>query len=111
MDGILSDIFILSLPAFEWFRVEDHNSTARHSHACADVGHGQIVVSGGVNNDGWEQQDPWRHGLGVWDMSALQWSDGYNASAGDYETPEMIRTWYDEKYVRFSPYSRDDGLC
>jgi hypothetical protein len=97
VDGTLSDIFILSLPGFEWFRIEDHNSTARHSHACTDIGHGQIVVSGGVNSDGgWKQQDNWHYGLGVWDMSAMRWSDGYDANADDYRTPEMIRSWYDD---------------
>lgn len=56
------------------------------------------MVSGGVGEAGWKEQDPWRHGLNVFDLSALAWSDGY-ATDKQYETPQVIRDWYDQGYV------------
>jgi hypothetical protein len=58
-----------------------------------------MLVTGGLADLGdWAEQDTWTHGLGVFDLSALEWSSGYDADAADYETPKMIQDWYNEGY-------------
>lgn len=46
--------------------------------------------------DPWRDQDPYPRGMGIFDMSALEWKDSFDAEAGDYETNKAIRSWYDE---------------
>lgn len=76
-------------------------------HACTSVGPAdgdlnrrrQVLSTGGVpssNSSAWAEDDPWPYGLGIFDMTDLEWKDGYDADAGDYETPEIIRNWYSD---------------
>jgi hypothetical protein len=74
-------------------------------HACTAVGSAdgdvnrrrQVLSTGGVpssNSSAWAEDDPWPYSLGIFDMTDLEWKDEYDADAGDYETPEIIRNWY-----------------
>jgi hypothetical protein len=38
--------------------------------------------------------DPWTHGLGIFDMSTLKWTNTYNANAPNYEQPSMVKQYY-----------------
>lgn len=38
--------------------------------------------------------DPFFQGLGIFDLTTMQWSNGYNADAEPYETPAMVKAWY-----------------
>ena len=38
--------------------------------------------------------DPWAQQIAVFDMTALQWKDRYDASAEAYTTPEIIVQHY-----------------
>lgn len=54
-----------------------------------------MVSSGGMSNSlalNWSE--PWRHALGIYDLSALEWKDGDEADAPEYETPAFIQDWY-----------------
>lgn len=44
-----------------------------------------------------DASDPWTYGLGVLDLTALVWLDGYNASAAEYEQSHLVRDFYDTK--------------
>lgn len=81
--------------------MDDDESSHRYAHACvAGIG-GQVIVSGGLNtlqSDRWIQTDVWPNALNVFDMSALAWSEGYKVNK-EYETPQMVRAWYDDGYV------------
>ena len=61
-----------------------------------------MVVIGGVNPASpnasllYHTQDIWPNGIGVFDLSAMQWADGYDASATDYVTPTAVKAWYEE---------------
>jgi hypothetical protein len=35
-------------------------------------------------------------GVGVFDLSTMEWKDHYNASAAPYATPDVVKTWYNE---------------
>jgi hypothetical protein len=61
-----------------------------------------MLVIGGIDpthnassGSWWEGgADPWTHGLGLFDMSALNWTTSYNANAKDYEQPAMVKQYY-----------------
>jgi len=38
--------------------------------------------------------DSWEKGLGIFDMTSLMWTDGYNASAMQYERPSIVEDYY-----------------
>ncbi|KAH6688519.1 kelch repeat protein [Plectosphaerella plurivora] len=98
-----SDMYVLSLPGFEWTRLAPSRSPpARRDHMCLTVGKRQMLSLGGLNTaDGpggsmWLEKDPFPQGVGIFDMATLQWTDGYDAGASAYETHESIRKFYDD---------------
>ncbi|KAG8532475.1 uncharacterized protein KY384_002352 [Bacidia gigantensis] len=40
-------------------------------------------------------KDPNKQGLGIFDMTTLQWNDRYSASASAYKQAEQVKTFYD----------------
>ena len=101
-DSRYLDVYVLSMPAFVWFKAETSSLVRRAYHTCQVIGKRQMLVIGGINpthnsSDGsyWDGgADPWAHGLGLFDMSALSWTTSYNASAKDYEQPAMVKQYY-----------------
>ncbi|KAK8174173.1 hypothetical protein IWX90DRAFT_428951 [Phyllosticta citrichinensis] len=93
------DIYILSLPAFRWFRISSETTgTPRSHHTCHTFASQMVVVGGvdfslGIPGD-WKDPDPWDNGLGVFDLNDLEWKTSYNASAAAYETPQVVKDWY-----------------
>lgn len=95
------NLYVLSLPGFVWFRVNDRSDWG-HSHGtCAVVGNHQLLVIGGKNEkDGWpgvwQTKDPLPLGLGIFDMTTMAWkSNGsYDAEAAEYRPAEVIEKWY-----------------
>lgn len=100
LGGTSSDVYVLSLPGFVFFKSQ-MQGTPRADHACAVVGNGkrQMLSFGGVDG-GPELQsslttpDPWKQGLGIYDMSEMTWKDSYDPDAADYETPNVVMEWY-----------------
>lgn len=43
--------------------------------------------------------DPWPQGIGVFDMTALKFKDSYQAKAGPYGTPDIIKNYHSVKFV------------
>src|SRR5437773_1448897 len=92
------DVFILSLPAFQWFRVSNSTTQMRSGHYCQVIGGRQmLVIGGGSSQDG--VPELWANGLGIYDMTALKWTSGYDASAKPYVRPELVRQYYAQKYI------------
>ena len=96
-----ADVYILSLPSFQWFKAENPSGGARTSHTCHTTGNNQMILIGGFNYtyslgsyDGDQNQDPWAQQIAVFDMTALQWKDRYNASAEAYTAPEPVVQYY-----------------
>ena len=100
----LSDIHVLSIPAFQWFEIEpETQNTRRTYHDCASAGNSQMIVVGGIDrtaNDGhyWGGTDEWKQGLGIFDMHELKWRDSYDPEAPPYEAPAVVREWYEKGY-------------
>lgn len=106
-----NDSYILSLPAFHWFKGPT-NSSPRVGLTCHPVGSGrQVLVIGGQDNNNntyrWENPDPWTQGLGIFDMTAMEWSDGYDADAGAYDSPQVVKEWYADKSSGKPDWSSD----
>jgi hypothetical protein len=40
------------------------------------------------------QDDPWTNGLGIFDMTTLNWTNAYNAAAPAYERPSLVSQFY-----------------
>lgn len=97
-ENYLPDTYVLSLPAFQWFKVNSLGGR-RVFHECATAGNRQMIVVGGQlesESDSSERRDKdeWTWGLGVFDMHDMQWKDNYDPEAGPYESPAMIKDWY-----------------
>lgn len=89
------DVSILSLPGFVWksanARAKDW--TGRAFMSCVRAGNRQMIVVGG---DSGRAKDTFPKGLGVFDMTDLTWKDSYDAGAAEYDSPQVIKSWYDE---------------
>ena len=70
----------------------------------------QQIIS--ENNGTWPYGtvDPWPQGLGVFDITDLEWKDRYDASAGPYQTPEMVKQYYASNPRYPSPVLEDTVL-
>ncbi|KAL8680703.1 MAG: hypothetical protein Q9186_003099 [Xanthomendoza sp. 1 TL-2023] len=95
----LDEVYVLSLPAFAWFKADYSAQHPRIHHKCHLVGNRQMLSVGGhdptnVYNDTTATPDPFAHGLGIFDLSTMQWSDRYDADAKPYVTPEVVKAWY-----------------
>jgi hypothetical protein len=51
------------------------------------IGGTQEVVLG-------NQDDPWTNGLGIFDMTTLNWTNAYDAAASAYERPSLVSQFY-----------------
>ena len=60
------------------------------------------TIFSGSADSGTEPMDPWPEGIGIFDMTALKFKDSYEAKAKQYETPDLIKRFYNnDKSVRF----------
>ncbi|KAG8534294.1 uncharacterized protein KY384_001138 [Bacidia gigantensis] len=94
-------VFVLSLPAFHWEKQDVIPDTGRYIHSCNVIGKRQMFVMGGrVLNASSNVEsvdsiaDPWDKGIGVFDLTVMEWKDGYDADAPAYTTPDTIKAWY-----------------
>lgn len=93
----LDDVWVLSLPAFRWFRAPSSRAPGRRYHDCATIGKSQMISVGGATGDNaFSTVEQWPNGIGILDMNTGNWVDSYNPSAGDYETPNFVQQYYQE---------------
>lgn len=101
---LVDEVWVLSLPGFFWTKADYEAEHPRMGHACVAAGNRQLVSVGGFNNnDGlnysawWRVQDNFPQGLGVFDLTELQWKDSFNPDAAAYESPDEVKAWYRDK--------------
>ncbi|KAI9159069.1 Kelch repeat-containing protein [Paramyrothecium foliicola] len=93
-DVVHDDIWVLSLPAFRWFRIEV-DAPPRMTHVCAVAGQRQMIVSGGLSRPGlWRNADEWTNALAVFDLSDSRWISRYDPAAAEYQSPAIVKGWY-----------------
>ncbi|KAL8709898.1 MAG: hypothetical protein Q9225_007380 [Loekoesia sp. 1 TL-2023] len=103
------EIFILTLPAFHWLKVDYPPAHPRHGHTCNAVGGSQIISIGGVDSNSHiysgiphdiatstfnSSTDPFAQGLGIFDMTTLTWTDHYIANAPPYKQSDLVKSFY-----------------
>lgn len=109
LDEQPANIHILTIPGFRWFHAEypgADSAEARCNQACVVAGNRQMISVGGTpisSGDQWSPPDPWKNGMKVFDMVNLKWGNQYIANAPAYETPAMIRDWYNQGLVQTLP--------
>jgi hypothetical protein len=68
-----------------------------------------ISIGGRVSYDNLDfYNDPWPHGIGVFDLSTFDWKDEFDADAPDYVTPDVIKS-YIKRNGRYPAYSWSDA--
>ena len=97
---VYDDVYVLSLPSFTWYKADYTPGIGRTLHSCNPFGRQMIVVGGTSNDDSWQtgtdktaatyNQDPWPWGLGVFDMSKMQWASEFNPELAGYVTPDVV---------------------
>ncbi|KAL8768713.1 MAG: hypothetical protein Q9209_005131 [Squamulea sp. 1 TL-2023] len=114
------EIFILTLPAFHWLKVDYPPQHPRHGHSCNAIGGSQIVSIGGVDSNAKitfgnvkdirqscfnSSVDPLVQGIGIFDMTTLIWADRYAANAPSYEQSALIKSYYRDNHFSQPPSS------
>lgn len=56
-----------------------------------------ISVGGLGPKGGFKPVDEWYAGIGIFDLSALEWKDRYEANAEDYDSPSLVKAFYDSR--------------
>ena len=99
------EVYILTLPAFQWVKVDFPAVKPRYGHRCYTVGNRQMMFVGGVDPSqvnataAFESKDNVQQGLGVLDMSSLEWMPGLFADEAPYVQNGQISDIYQAKYV------------
>ena len=110
----LDEVYILSLPSFVWFKVNYTSSDPRIEHTCVIAGNRQMLSIGGINPTAMNlsaavnDTDPFWEGIKVFDLTALQWTNYYNASAAPYTIPTTVAAHYAAGSRYPSAWSSDD---
>lgn len=87
----LDDIWILSLPGFRWFQT-DAKSTPRFEHKCHRSGDQMVNVGGNVLPL-WQEVDELSQGIGVFNLSSLEWQTNY-VTGTEYDSPDLVKEYY-----------------
>ena len=97
------EVWILTLPAFHWVLANANHTAPRIGHTCKIVGKGrsQLLSVGGQDisqTDPWSTPDDAKHpqGIGVFDLNALEWKDGYSVDAKRYKRPDIVEKVYQQ---------------
>ncbi|KAI9847228.1 MAG: hypothetical protein M1838_000988 [Thelocarpon superellum] len=94
------EVFVLTLPAFQWIKVDYAATKPRYGHTCHVVGSRQMLVVGGVDPSqlnstaAFESKDNTQQGLGILDMSNLVWLPGILTGTTGYVQNTLIAEIY-----------------
>jgi hypothetical protein len=103
------ELHILSLPAFRWFKVPYPAQRPRIGHTCHVVGQRHMLIIGGADPlpvpapgtdlraSGYATPDPFPNGLGLFDITRLQWATTYDPRAAEYEQSAPVAEFYRRK--------------
>ncbi|KAI1122143.1 hypothetical protein F5Y10DRAFT_81448 [Nemania abortiva] len=104
------EVYVLSLPGFVFFKGPE-DAPPRSDHQCAIVGEGQrqMLSMGGVDDENRTftaptTADPWTYGIGILDMTELKWTDSYDPDAPAYDSPAIVKAWYDGGNLESVPW-------
>jgi hypothetical protein len=93
-------VYILTLPAFHWVKVNYTPTDPRVYHTCHIIGNRQLLSVGGLNpallnsSLAWNETDRFAEGLKIFDMTTLNWTNYYDANAAPYEQSNLLKQYY-----------------
>ena len=93
------EVYVLSLPGFVWFKADYTSVDPRIYHTCHVVGN-QMLSIGGLKpslakiSTAVNDTDLFWEGIKVFDMTALEWTNYYNASSAPYNPSKVISDYY-----------------
>ncbi|KAL8663755.1 MAG: hypothetical protein Q9202_003569 [Teloschistes flavicans] len=117
------EIYVLSLPAFYWFKIDYPPQHPRDGHTCNAVGGSQIVIVGGQDanskiGSGYiddirksalnSSADPFAQGLAIFDMTTLTWADHFAANTPPYAQSDVVRDYYSQNPQNRTQFSTPD---
>ena len=97
---VQDEVYVLSLPAFQWFKADYLPTDNRVLHTCHAVGR-QLLSVGGVSPSAASfqvsigEEDSFVQGLKVFDMTDLQWTNKWDAATPAYEPPAVVTSFYE----------------
>lgn len=93
----MDDIWVLSLPSFQWIQVSNSSQSPRALHTCEVIGNDQMIVVGGADPTSTTENgslggstDPWPSAIGLFDMSLLKWITSYVPTANLYQRSSAV---------------------
>jgi hypothetical protein len=86
------NVHILTVPAFQWLQAPNQSPIWRQAHTCKIIGKRQMISIGGSQI--FNRYEPWPNGLGIFDMTKLDWTNAYDAAAPAYERPTQVSQFY-----------------
>ena len=98
-------VWVLSLPSFHWTKQDATPTLGRFQHSCNVVGRQMISVGGVVIESDTTPDaflvvggvaDPWDNGFGVFDLTDMEWKPLFDPNAGDYVTPDVVKSYYQQ---------------
>lgn len=115
-----TSIYILSLPAFQWFRANVTSDDPRQDHTCNIASKRQMLSVGGVDptlnttavNGTTEQinsTDPYLFGLKVLDLTELVWTNSFDPAAEAYVAPQLVQDFYNGE-LKYPERWNDENL-
>jgi Kelch motif len=111
----MDEVYVLSLPGFVWFKANYTSKDPRVLHTCHLVGGRQLLSVGGTTSSfvnlaaSYNDTDPYPYGMKVFDMTEMQWAEGFNATAAPYVPPDAITAYYSQN-GKFPSKWTDPGL-
>ena len=54
----------------------------------------QVTTDGPISNAYNSIPDPWPQGLGIFDLTAMEWEEEYDPAAAPYVTPDAVKAYY-----------------
>lgn len=103
------EAYVLSLPAFQWFKASYPAANPRHGVTCVPVGGGQILTVGGVDttqngpdnlyDDVFNTADPFEQGLAIFDLNKMAFAPSFAANPPAYTGASVVRSYYSSRYI------------
>jgi LPXTG-motif cell wall-anchored protein len=83
------DVYVLTIPSFEWTAVYTDGASPRWGHNCHRAGKRQMVTVGGnITNSGdcdWELK-----GVAFLDLTTVTWGSVFQANSSDYQVAQKL---------------------
>ncbi|EFQ25663.1 kelch repeat protein [Colletotrichum graminicola M1.001] len=96
-DVVLDEVWVLSLPGFFWTKYDGKIPCSFMSGVVA--GQCQMIVVGGLKSKGNAAGSSLPQGLGIFNLTTLEWKGDFDPGAAAYDSPDSVKSWYNDGQV------------